>query len=285
MKRIDGRAIADGIRAELKKEVSIMPNPPGLGVLLIGDDPASHVYVNLKEKAATDIGIKTDIRRLPATTSDSEMIRIIATWNADPTISGIIVQLPLPDGHDVDRIIAAIDPKKDADGFHPTNIAALLRGEASVISPVHEAVLRLIAATGIDPKSKSATIIANSSVFADPLAHLLQRAGFVTAIIHPEALNADTLKTSNVVITAVGRVGFIGRDLIAPGVILIDVGTSRNEHGKICGDADADALSDVDGWITPVPGGIGPMTVALLLKNVVAAKASHESRVTSEESD
>ena len=271
MKYIDGRAMAAAIRAEIRTAVAALHTPPGLGVLLVGNDPASHLYVNLKEKAATEAGIHIDVRRLPTLTTDEELIQVIAAWNTDTAIHGILVQLPLPEGHDTDRIIAAIDPRKDVDGFHPDNIAALLRGEASILSPVHEACLRLIASTGIDPRNKGATVIANSGTFADPLVHLLQRAGFVTAIMSPDEIDNEILKTSDVIVTAVGRARFIGPDHIRPGCVLIDVGIARDANGNICGDADLDALKEIDGWVTPVPGGIGPMTVALLLKNVVSA--------------
>lgn len=269
MKMIDGRAIAKEIREEVKNEVKSLPNQPLLGVILVGDDEASRIYVNLKEKAATEAGIKTDIKRLPAEITDEEIVRIVMGWNDDPAVNGILVQLPLPSGHDTDRIINEIDPAKDVDGFHPKNIEKLKTGEATILSPVHEAVVRLIGATGCDPRNKAATILANSDTFAEPLSYLLQRAGFITAIMHPDMLDADVLKTSDVIVSAIGRCGFIGPDIVKPGAIIIDVGITRNETGSVCGDASEKALKDVDGWLTPVPGGIGPMTVALLLKNVV----------------
>jgi methylenetetrahydrofolate dehydrogenase (NADP+) / methenyltetrahydrofolate cyclohydrolase len=274
MKMINGRALAAEIREETKRDVSALATAPGLGVLLIGDDPASRVYVGLKEKAAAEVGIKTDIRRLDASTPDADLIEIIRGWNASADVDGIIVQLPLPAGHDENRLIAEIDPKKDVDGFHPENIAALLRGSSTILSPVHEAVLRCIGLTRIDPRGASAAILANSETFAAPLAYLLQRAGFTTAIMHPDALDGELLHESNVIVSAVGRAGFIGRDLVAPGTVIIDVGTSRGADGKIHGDTDSAALAEMDGWMTPVPGGIGPMTVALLLKNVVNTRKS-----------
>jgi methylenetetrahydrofolate dehydrogenase (NADP+)/methenyltetrahydrofolate cyclohydrolase len=225
--------------------------------------------VNLKEKAAQDAGIKTDIRRMPATAPDEQLEEIIRTWNTDPGVNAILIQLPLPSGHDTDRIVAAMDPLKDVDGFHPETVKRLLSTGDAIISPVHEAVLRLIAATGFDPRNKTATILANSGTFALPLSHLLQKAGFITAIMDPDMLDGDVLRTSDVIVSAVGRSGFLGADLVKPGSVIIDVGTSKDEHGKIRGDADADSLNDIDGWLTPSPGGVGPMTVALLLKNVV----------------
>jgi methylenetetrahydrofolate dehydrogenase (NADP+)/methenyltetrahydrofolate cyclohydrolase len=269
MHLIDGKLIAERIRSEVKKEVSSLPTPPKLGVLLVGDDKASNLYVSLKEKAAQEAGIQTDIRRLPAETTDKELISIINGWNEDASMNAILVQLPLPPGHDADRVVSAMDPKKDVDGFHPDNVDALINGAGEIISPVHEAVLRLIASTGLDPRGKTATIIANSNTFADPLIHLLKRAGFITAWFTPDGMDVDALKTSDVVVIAVGRARFLGPDLVKPGVVIIDVGTNKDELGKTVGDADTAAFANIDGWITPVPGGVGPMTVALLLNNVV----------------
>ncbi|OGL73781.1 hypothetical protein A3E39_03540 [Candidatus Uhrbacteria bacterium RIFCSPHIGHO2_12_FULL_60_25] len=269
MKLIDGKKLAQTIRKEVKDEVAKLQTPPALGVLLVGGDPASRLYVDLKEKAATEAGIRTDIRRLPATVTDDEIVGIINAWNDDPTVNAILVQLPLPPGHDADKVISAIDPSKDADGFHPDNVEALAEGNGLVIPPVHEAVLRLIAATGQDPRGKAATVIANSDTFAEPLMHVLRRAGFHTAILLPDELDADVTRTSDVIVIAVGRPKFLGPDLVKPGAIVIDVGTTKDERGIVRGDADADAFASFDGWITPVPGGVGPMTVALLLKNVV----------------
>ena len=264
MNIIDGRALARAIREDVKQRIKDHETPPKLGVLLVGDDPASHLYVGLKEKAASEVGIRTDIRRMPKEASDDELLAIINAWNADPAVNGILVQLPLPNGHDTDRIINEMDPDKDADGFHPKNIEALERGTGFIFSPVHEAILRCIASTGFDPRSKSASIIANSETFSHPLELLLRKTGFVTAAMHPDTLDTDALKTSDVVISAIGRAGFVKADLIKSGAILIDVGTSKDEQGKIRGDVDIDSVSSTAGWLTPVPGGIGPMTVALL---------------------
>ncbi len=269
MQKIDGRAIAKEIREEVKNDVKDLPSAPKLGVILVGDDPASRLYVNLKEKAAVEAGIRTDIRKLTGDVTDEEIIRIIMEWNDDSDTHAILVQLPLPPKHDTNRIIAEINPKKDADGFHPENVKALETGQGAILSPVHEAVLRLIAATGLDPRGKSASIIANTETFAKPLCHILQKAGFITARMHPDALDAEVLKTSDTIVIGIGRAGFLGPDIVKPGAVIIDVGTSKKEDGKVYGDADAEALKDVEGWMTPVPGGVGPMTVALLLKNVV----------------
>ncbi|MFA5129631.1 MAG: bifunctional 5,10-methylenetetrahydrofolate dehydrogenase/5,10-methenyltetrahydrofolate cyclohydrolase [Patescibacteria group bacterium] len=270
MKLIDGRAMAQKIREDIREEIQGLPSSPGLGVLLVGDDPASAIYVNLKERAAQEAGITTDIRRLPATTSDAELITIIKEWNKNASIDGILVQLPLPQGHNADAVIAEMDPEKDVDGFHPSSIAASEVGASPILSPVYEAIVRCLGATDLDPRGASAVILANSDTFAKPLSRLLQRIGLVTAIMDPDELDSQLLRTTKVIISAIGRCHFIKADLVSPGSIIIDVGTSHDIHGKVCGDADAVSLAPVDGWLTPVPGGIGPMTVALLLKNVVS---------------
>lgn len=269
MKLIDGKTLAQTIRREVKEDVAKLPVPPVLGVILVGEDPASRVYVGLKEKAAQEADIRTDIRRLSASVSDDELVAIIKQWNEDGSVNAILVQLPLPSGHDADKVVSAIEPLKDVDGFHPDNVEALSEGNGLIIPPVHEGIMRLIASTGVDPRGKFATVIANSDTFADPLHHLLRRAGFVTAMMQPDELDAETLQQSDVVVVAIGRPGFLGPDLVKPGAVVIDVGTTKDERGKVRGDADFEAFRNTDVWITPVPGGVGPMTVALLLKNVV----------------
>jgi methylenetetrahydrofolate dehydrogenase (NADP+)/methenyltetrahydrofolate cyclohydrolase len=276
MQILDGRAMALKIREEVRSEIQSSGRSFGLGVLLVGNDQASRVYVDLKEKASVEAGIKTDIRRLPEQASDDELIRVIQSWNEDHSIQGILVQLPLPFGHDVGRVIMAIDPNKDVDGFHPVNIEKAKNGEAIILPPVHEAVIRFLGASGIDPRGKSATILANSDTFSDPLVRLLQKAGFITAVMSPDHLEAEVLRPSHVIITAVGRPGFLASDLVSQGTIVIDIGITKGDDGKVYGDADAGSLAKLEGWLTPVPGGVGPMTVALLLKNVVRLGTGNE---------
>ena len=265
---INGREIARKIRDELLQEIAEKGLAPKLGVLLVGDDPASHLYVNLKEKAAAEIGIATDIRRLPAATSDDELKRIIKNWNRDAAVHGILVQLPLPEEHDTNAIIQEIDPRKDADGFHPTNVAALLEGRGKIIPPLHEGILRLIASTGMVMNGARATIVANSDIFSKPLDRLLRTAGAYTAILSPDDLHLSTLRDSQIIITAIGRPRVLTRDHIAPGAVVIDVGISTTAEKKIVGHVDAESVKDLPGWLSPVPGGVGPMTIAMLLKNV-----------------
>lgn len=268
MNFINGYEIAKTIREELKKEITASRITPALGVLLVGEDPASHLYVSLKEKAAKEIGIATDIRRLNAETTDRELINLIRGWNTDPTIHGILVQLPLPHGHDTDAVIAAMDPKKDADGFHPQTVNALLAGRDAIIPPVHEGILRLIVSTGIALEGARVTILANSDIFSTPLKYLLQSAGAEVTVLFPNQLDLNALQTSQILVTALGRPKFLTRSHLAPHTVVIDVGTSRLLDGKVAGDVDAESVAELPGWLTPVPGGVGPVTIALLLRNV-----------------
>ncbi len=261
MQLINGREIARHIRDELKKEIAASGLKPKLAVLLVGDDPASHLYVNLKEKAAAEVGIAADIRRLSATTPDDELRRIIHEWNQDEAVHGILVQLPLPNGHDADAIIRVIDPRKDADGFHPKN--------STLVPPLHEGILRLIASTGIEMNGARATIVSNSDVFSKPLERVLRAAGVFTAILTPDDLHQPTLRDSQVIVSAVGRPRILTRDQIAPGTVVIDVGTHTGSDGRVVGDVDAESVKDIPGWLSPVPGGVGPMTITMLLKRML----------------
>jgi methylenetetrahydrofolate dehydrogenase (NADP+)/methenyltetrahydrofolate cyclohydrolase len=271
MQRIDGRALAASIRKDTAERIRSAGITPKLAVLLVGDDAASHLYVSLKEKAALEVGIVTDIRRVSGSVSDDALIEQIELWNEDPNVHGILIQLPLPAGHDETRVVSAMDPKKDVDGFHPKNIEALLAGSGTVISPVHEGILRLIAATNVAPKNATATLITNSDVFTKPLAYLLQRAGSRVTTTNADDLDKRAVATAQIVVIAIGRAHFLKRGMVSADACIIDVGTNKISDKKTVGDVDAESLSDVSGWLSPVPGGVGPMTIALLLKNVVDA--------------
>jgi len=269
MNLIDGRTLARTIRDEIKAEIAAKHLTPKLGVLLVGDDAASHLYVNLKEKAANEAGIATDIRRLPATTPDDELKNIIESWNTDTAVNAILVQVPLPEGHDTDAIIAKMNPQKDVDGFHPSTVAALYEGRATIISPVHEGILRLIASTDVAVNTAKTTIVANSDVFSKPLEYLLRKAGAFVEMMSPDSLDRAALLQSKMIVIAVGRAKLLDRSMISSGSVVIDVGTNKTPEGKTIGDVDAESVKDLPGWLSPVPGGVGPMTIAMLLKNVV----------------
>lgn len=268
MQLIDGRALAARIREQLKTDLAVSGLRPKLAVLLVGDDAPSHLYVNLKEKAAREVGIETDIRRLPADATVGTIGVILDEWNRDETVDAILVQLPLPSHLDENAVVGMIDPRKDADGFHPKNVEALLVGTGTIIPPLHEGILRLIGATDAAPNGARAAIVANSDVFSKPLAYLLSRAGASVTVTKPDTPDIDAIKGADIVVIAVGRAGFLTVGMIKPGACIIDVGTNRVADGKVVGDVDANGLSDVPGWLSPVPGGVGPMTIAMLLKNV-----------------
>ncbi len=269
MKPIPGKQIANQIKEECRAEVEKNNIKAKLAAILVGDDPASHLYVSLKEKAAQKIGIATDFRRLPAETSNEEIIKLIKQWNEDESVTGILIQLPLPEGHDTEAIITAMDPKKDADGFHPQNIAALEHGEATILSPLHEGILRLLAATNIVPNHAYVVILANSHTFADPLKWIFERAGADVDVVMADKKDDKDLREADVIVTAVGKPKFLNSNATKPGACVIDVGISKTADGSVCGDFDAESAKDLDGWYSPVPGGVGPMTVALLMKNVI----------------
>jgi methylenetetrahydrofolate dehydrogenase (NADP+)/methenyltetrahydrofolate cyclohydrolase len=276
-KIIDGKSLAREIRTKIKEKITTLGITPGLAVILVGADPASHLYVGLKEKAAAEVGIHFEKFLFFATEPEEKIITKIEELNSRPDIHGIIVQLPLPVGYDESKITTAIDPQKDADGFHPENVAKLLAGESKIIPPVISGILRLIESTGEELKNKKIAILANSEILAKPLEKIFDE-NEVKTIIMPEALN-DEISDADIVITALGRPKIITAEKIKPGAILIDVGTTRLDDGTTVGDVDFSAAGGFAsgeesvlqkaGWITPVPGGVGPMTVAMLLQNVL----------------
>lgn len=274
MQTIDGRGLAARIRAEVQAEIKKTGIRPKLGVLLVGNDPASHLYVTLKEKACAEAGIGTDIRRLPETVSEEELKGMIRGWNQDRGINAILVQIPLPKTYDQDAVIREMDPAKDVDGFHPANEAKMMRGEATLFPPVHEAILRLIGETPVVIKTSRVVLFANSETFAAPLAYLMRKAGAVVDVCEPLDYDREAVRNADIIVVAVGRPRFLTRDMVKRGAVVIDVGTNRLPDGRVVGDADADDLKDIPGWISPVPGGVGPVTVALLLKNTLTLAKS-----------
>jgi len=269
MNSIDGRALASRIREKVKRDIEESGTRPKLGVLLVGDDPASHIYVSLKEKACAEAGIETDIRRLPATMSEDELKEIIRAWNEDTNIDAILIQIPLPKNYEQDAIIREMDPKKDVDGFHPENYAALLKGESTRFPPVHEAILRLIGETDVRINATKSVILGNSETFTAPLKRLLEQGGAIVDVFGAVDYDREIVQNADIIVVAVGRAGFLTRDLVKSGAVVIDVGTNRAPDGKVVGDVPAENMKDIPGWISPVPGGVGPVTVALLIKNVL----------------
>lgn len=265
---IDGRALAKAIMERAARERATLDFAPGLAVVLVGDDAASHLYVNLKEKACRAAGIAFERLYFKADASQAIVVRAIQNLNRRNDVDAILVQLPLPPQLDEDAVIRAIDPAKDVDGFHPESLAALRRGHPHVVPGLAAGILALAKAPGEPLKGKSALVIANSPTFFEPLDIVLGAAGMRTAYMPPTPDAAAKAQNADLLIVAIGKAGAITSDMVKPGAIVIDVGTNRVD-GKTVGDADPSVMN-VAGHVTPVPGGVGPMTVAMLVHNAVA---------------
>lgn len=265
---LDGRTLAQKIREKIKPRVSTLPTQPGLAVILVGNDPASHTYVALKKKACEEAGIRFEQYLYFATESEETLIKKIHELNARPDVNGILVQLPLPT-QDADRVIREINPLKDVDGFHPVNLENLETGKPAIASAVALGIMKLIGEA--TKKTGTQTVIVSSALFAKPLEILLREQGIAPTVVqHDDSHIADATRTADILIVAVGQPGLITGDMVKPGAIVIDVGTTRTDHG-LKGDVDFDSVAPIAGALTPVPGGVGPMTVAMLLVNILKA--------------
>ena len=266
---IDGKGIAQEIRAELAKKVGEMTaqgNQPGLAVVLVGDDPASAVYVRQKRRACEEIGIRSVIHRLPADISQQELLSLVEECNQDKSIHGILVQLPLPDGLNEEEVIEAISPAKDVDGFHPINVGRLQIGKGGSIPCTPAGVVELVRRTGTPIEGKHVVVVGRSNIVGKPAATLFLQENATVTICHSRTKDvAAECRRADILVAAVGRPRLVKKDWIKPGAIVIDVGINRVD-GKLVGDVDFDEVKDVAGAITPVPGGVGPMTIAMLMK-------------------
>jgi len=271
---IDGRKWAAKSRQETAVDVARLAESgvrPGLCVIIVGENPASLSYVKGKEKAATEVGIVSTLVRLDAGISEADLLRVVHEKNEDPACHGILVQLPLPPHIDPLTVIQAIDPKKDVDGFHTTNAGALAVGLSSLIPCTPLGVMKLLAYEGIETRGTHAVIVGRSNIVGKPLAHLLLQADATVSICHSRTRDlAAITRTADLLIAAVGRPGMITADMVKSGAVVIDVGINRVESGLV-GDVDFSSVSDKAGAITPVPRGVGPMTIAMLLQNTVQA--------------
>ena len=278
---LDGKALAAEIRSEVKTQVAALAEKgvsTALAVILVGDDSASQVYVRNKIKACADTGIRSLEFRMPAETTQQQLLAKIAELNADESVDGILVQLPLPKQINADAVISAIDPAKDVDGFHVANAGALVTGKQGFVPCTPFGVMRLIEKSGVNPRGKSAVIVGRSNIVGKPMALLLLAADATVTVAHsctPD-LSAVT-RNADILVAAVGRAKLIKADMVKPGAVVIDVGMNRDENGKLCGDVDFSEVKAIAGSITPVPGGVGPMTIAMLMQNtVLAAQMRHD---------
>ncbi len=277
--RIDGKAIAAEVRARVKAEVAAMEEngvTPGLAVVLVGDDPASHTYVRNKNRACKETGIYSEVHELPATTTQEELMALVASLNARPDIDGILVQSPLPDGLDEDAVINAIDPEKDVDAFHPLNVGHIMIGDYAFLPCTPAGIMELLHHENITVQGKRCVVIGRSNIVGKPMAMLLLHESGTVTICHSKTQNLpDICREADILVAAVGKPKFVTADMVKPGAVVIDVGMDRDENGKLCGDVDYNAVEPVASYITPVPGGVGPMTIAMLLQNTLTAARRH----------
>lgn len=272
---IDGKAIAAALRARLAGEIAALPFRPGLAVVLVGGHPASRAYVGAKEKAAAAAGFAARTIRLAGETTEAALLDVVGGLNADPSVDGILVQLPLPAQISPDAVIEAIDPAKDVDGFHPLNAGRLAAGRPSLVPCTPLGVMRLLSASGIDPRGRHAVVLGRSAIVGRPMAALLLGADATVTIAHSRTPDLPALsRTADILVAAVGRPEMVRGAWIAPGATVIDVGINRvgeGEAGRLVGDVAFAEAEAVAGAITPVPGGVGPMTIACLLENTLTA--------------
>ncbi len=269
---IDGKAVAVELRATVAARVAALGYSPGLTVILVGDDPASAVYVRSKDRAAREAGINAQTIRLPADAPEARLLGEIARLNADPDVDGILVQLPLPRHIDTDRVVEAIDPQKDVDGFHPLNVGALANGRPALVPCTPSGVMKLLRHTGVKLTGARALVLGRSSIVGRPLAHLLLAADATITVAHSRTNDiAAECRRAEILIAATGRPEMVRGDWISPGATVIDVGINRLPDGRLVGDVHYEECRQRAGAITPVPGGVGPMTIACLLENTVEA--------------
>jgi len=273
---IDGKAVAKEVQKQIKEEVEGLERrwsmAPGLAVVLVGDDPASHIYVRNKEKACKDVGIKSFEHFLPATVSEKELLALVHQLNKDKHVHGILVQLPLPPHIHSERILQAISPYKDVDGFHPVNQGNLVVGADGFRPCTPLGVMKLLEAAGCDPKGKNAVVVGRSNIVGKPVALMLLEKHATVTICHSRTASLrDEVARGDIVVVAIGKAGIVRGEWIKPGAVVIDVGINRLPTGKLCGDVEFDVAKERAAAITPVPGGVGPMTICMLLFNTLKA--------------
>ena len=266
---IDGKKISLQIKDECREKIEKEGLHKALAVVLVGDDPASAVYVGNKKKSCEYCGIKSVSYELPTETGEKELLDLIDKLNQDKTIDGILVQLPLPSHIDEDKVIKAISPDKDVDGFHPENVGKLSIGQSGFLSCTPAGIIQLLKRSGVETDGKECVIIGRSNIVGKPMAMLMLRENATVTVCHSHTGNLkDICKRADILIAAVGRPKMIDASYIKEGAVVIDVGIHRQENGKLCGDVDFDSVEPLASKITPVPGGVGPMTIAMLMKNV-----------------
>lgn len=275
MNIIDGKAVSKKVKEDVKAECEQLKAKgvtPGLAVIIVGDDPASQVYVHNKEVACEACGFYSVKYALPAETTQEELNALVDKLNKDDKINGILCQLPLPSHLDDKEVINRIDPLKDVDAFHPVNVGAIMIGDYNYLPCTPAGVMELIHSTGVDVSGKKAVVIGRSNIVGKPMAMLLLHENATVEITHSRTRDlAEITKGADILVAAIGKAKFVKADMVKNGAVLIDVGMNRDENGKLCGDVDFENVKDKCSFITPVPGGVGPMTIAMLMKNTLTA--------------
>lgn len=275
MNIIDGKAVSKKVKEDVKKECDELKAngvTPGLAVIIVGDDPASQVYVHNKEVACEACGFYSEKYALPADTTQQELNALVDKLNNDSKINGILCQLPLPSHLDDKEVINRIDPLKDVDAFHPVNVGAIMIGDYNYLPCTPAGVMELIHSTGVDVTGKKAVVMGRSNIVGKPMAMLLLHENATVEITHSKTQNlVDITKDADILVAAIGKAKFVKADMVKDGAVVIDVGMNRDENGKLCGDVDFEDVKDKCSFITPVPGGVGPMTIAMLMKNTLTA--------------
>ena len=278
---IDGKNIALKVREGLTSRVEALKEKgktPGLTVVLVGENPASQIYVHNKERAAVKLGFKSEIIRMEETATQKELLDVVLRLNADDTVDGILVQLPLPAHMDEQAVLAAIDPNKDVDGFHAMNAGRLMNGEKGFVACTPKGVMRLLEEIGVELSGKNAVVVGRSNIVGKPMALLLLQKNCTVTIAHSRTKDLKAVtKNADILVVAVGKAGFITGDMIKEGAVVMDVGINRVD-GKVCGDVDFESAAEVASYITPVPGGVGAMTIAMLMENALEAAEKHAAQ-------
>ncbi len=274
-KILSGKEVSARIKEKLKAEVAALTEKgvtPGLAVVIVGNDPASKVYVGRKEAMCAELGMYSEKYALPEDTAQSELLALIEKLNSDPNIHGILVQLPLPEPLDEKAVIAAIAPQKDVDAFHPVNVGKIMIGDYDFVPCTPAGIMELIAESGVEVEGKNCVVIGRSNIVGKPMSMLLLHKNGTVTICHSRTKNlAEITRNADILVAAVGRAHFVTADMVKPGAVVIDVGMNRLEDGKLAGDVDFDAVEPIAAAITPVPGGVGPMTISMLMRNTLTA--------------
>lgn len=278
-KIIDGKQIAKEVRAEIAAECAELKKKgiiPGLAVVIVGTDPASQVYVRNKKKACEEVGFRSEVFELPEETTEEELLALVKKLNEDVNIHGILVQLPLPEHLDDEVIIANIDPKKDVDAFHPSNVGKIMIGNCDFLPCTPAGVMVLLEKSGIDVSGKECVVVGRSNIVGKPQAMLLLHANGTVTICHSRTKDlAEVTRRADILVVAIGKADFITGDMVKDGAVVIDVGMNRKADGKLTGDVDFATVEPKASYITPVPGGVGPMTITMLLRNTLTSAKKH----------